>query len=297
MPRAIWSGVISFGMVSIPVKLYTATEDKDISFNLLHKECGTRLKQLRWCPYHERAVEWNEIARGYEYAKDEYVVMEDADFEKLPLPSKRAVELSAFVDAGQIDPIYYQRTYYLEPEEKGVKPYALLMRALKDKQLTGIAKIAIRNKEQLCALRPMDGTLVLETLLYPDEIREVPSELPETKVSEKELDMATALIDLLRDDFEPEKYKDEYREALSQVIDAKLEGPQVSAPTAARPAKIPDLMAALRASVEAAKKGQKGRAVAEAEDEVTSRRARKSRPAAQPEDEVTPRRRKKAAAG
>jgi DNA end-binding protein Ku len=284
-------------MVSIPVKLYTATEDKDISFNLLHKECGTRLKQLRWCPYHERAVEWNEIARGYEYAKGEYVVMEDADFEKLPLPSKRAVELSAFVDAAQIDPIYYQRTYYLEPEEKGVKPYALLMRALKDKQLTGIAKIAIRNKEQLCALRPMDGTLVLETLLYPDEIREVPSELPETKVSEKELDMATALIDLLRDDFEPEKYKDEYREALMQVIDAKLEGAEVSAPTAARPAKIPDLMAALRASVEAAKKGQKGRAVAEAEDEVTSRRVRKSRPAAEPEDEVTPRRRKKAAAG
>ena len=164
MPRSIWNGVISFGMVSIPVRLYTATDDKDIIFNLLHKECGTRLKQLRWCPYHERAVDWNEIARGYEYAKDEYVVMEDADFEKLPLPSKRAVELSAFVDAAQIDPIYYQRTYYLEPEEKGVKPYALLMRALKEKQLTGIAKIAIRSKEQLCALRPMDGTLVLETL-------------------------------------------------------------------------------------------------------------------------------------
>src|SRR5450759_535149 len=269
MPRAIWSGVISFGMVSIPVKLYTATEDKDISFNLLHKECGTRLKQLRWCPVHERAVEWSEIVRGYEHGKDEYVVMDDADFEKLPLPSKHAVELSAFVDAAQIDPIYYQRTYYLEPEEKGVKPYALLMRALKEKQLTGIAKIAIRNKEQLCALRPMDGTLVLETLFYPDEIREVPSELPETKVSEKELDMATALIDLLRDDFEPEKYKDEYRDALMQVIDGKLEGEELSAPKAARPAKITDLMTALKASVEAAKKGQKGRPAAEAEDEVT----------------------------
>jgi DNA end-binding protein Ku len=283
MPRSIWNGVISFGMVSIPVKLYTATEDKDISFNLLHKECGTRLKQLRWCPVHERAVEWNEIVRGYEHAKDEFVVMDDADFEKLPLPSKHAVELSAFVDAAQIDPIYYQRTYYLEPEEKGIKPYALLMRALKDKQLTGIAKIAIRNKEQLCALRPMDGTLVLETLFYPDEIREVPSEVPDTKVSEKELDMATALIDLLRDDFEPEKYKDEYREALMQVIDAKLEGEELSAPKAARPAKITDLMTALKASVEAAKKGQKGQ---------KGRAA-----AAEPEDELTPRRRKKAAAG
>lgn len=284
MPRSIWNGVISFGMVSIPVKLYTATEDKDISFNLLHKECGTRLKQQRWCPVHERAVEWSEIARGYEYAKDEYITMEDSDFEKLPLPSKRAVELSAFVDAAQIDPIYYQRTYYLEPEEKGVKPYALLMRALKEKQLTGIAKIAIRNKEQLCALRPMDGALVLETLFYPDEIREVPSELPETKVSDLELKTAEALIDLLKDDFEPEKYKDEYRQALMQVIDAKLEGEELSAPKAARPAKITDLMTALKASVEAAKKGQngkKGRAAA----------------AAEPEDEVTPRRRKKAAAG
>src|SRR3990170_7252820 len=187
MPRSIWNGVISFGMVSIPVKLYTATEEKDISFNLLHKECGTRLKQLRWCPEHERAVEWNEVARGYEYARDEYVVMTDEDFEKLPLPSRRTVELTAFVDARQIDPIYYQKTYYLEPDEKGVKPFALLMRALKEKGLTGLAKIAIRNKEQLCALRPMDGTLVLETLCYPDEIREVPAEIPDVEVSEKEL--------------------------------------------------------------------------------------------------------------
>src|SRR3990172_1790153 len=112
MPRSIWNGVISFGMVSIPVKLYTATEEKDISFNLLHKECGTRLKQLRWCPEHERAVERYEGSRGYEYARDEYVVMTDEDFEKLPLPSKHTVELSAFVEARQIDPIYYQKTYY-----------------------------------------------------------------------------------------------------------------------------------------------------------------------------------------
>ncbi len=280
MPKSIWNGVISFGMVSIPVKLYTATEDKDISFNLLHKECGSRLKQLRWCPVHERAVEWSEIARGYEYAKDEYVVMEDSDFEKLPLPSKRTVELSAFVEAQQIDPIYYQRTYYLEPEEKGIKPYALLLRALKEKQLTGIAKIAIRNKEQLCALRPMDGALVLETLFYPDEIREVPSELPETKVSNVELNMAEALIDLLKAEFEPENYQDEYREALKQVIDAKLEGEEISAPKAARPAKITDLMTALKASVEAAKKGQngkKGRA-APPSPRTRSRRAAARRP-------------------
>lgn len=258
MPRSIWNGVISFGMVSIPVKLYTATEEKDISFNLLHKECGTRLKQLRWCPTHERAVEWNEVVRGYEWARDEYVIMDEEDFAKLPLPSKHTVELSSFVKAEEIDPIYYQKTYYLEPDEKGVKPYALLMRALRDKGLTGIAKIAIRNKEQLCALRPMEdggkgAALVLETLYYPDEIREAPAELPETSVSDKELEMAYALIDLMAGEFDPGAYKDEYREALQKLIDAKLEGREI-AEVEARPAKVTDLMAALKASVEAQQK-------------------------------------------
>jgi DNA end-binding protein Ku len=288
MPRSIWNGVISFGMVSIPVKLYAATEDKDISFNLLHKDCGSKLKQLRWCPVHEKAVEWNEVVRGYEYEKGEYVVMDDSDFEKLPLPSKHTVELSAFVDAAQIDPIYYQRTYYLEPEEKGVKPYALLMKALKDKKLTGVAKIAIRNKEQLAAVRPMDGALVLETLYYPDEIRESPVELTNTemKVSDKQLKMAEALIDLLKDDFKPEEYKDEYREALQKLIEAKLDGQELTAPKASRPAKITDLMTALKASVEAAKKGSKPAAKGAADED-------------EEEEEEAPRRRRKkvAAAG
>lgn len=259
MPRSIWNGVISFGMVSIPVKLYTATEDKDINFRQLHRECGSRLKQLRWCPECDRAVEWDEVVRGYEYAKDEHVVMTEEDFEKLPLPSKQTVELAAFVKAEQIDPIYYQKTYYLEPDEKGVKPYALLMQALKDKGLTGIAKIAVRNKEQLCALRPMDpdgrgGALVLETLFYPDEIREAPSEIPEQEFTKAEMKMAHALIDLLEQDFDPAEFQDEYRAALQQVIDAKLEGIEVPAPEVARPAKVTDLMSALKASVAAAKK-------------------------------------------
>ena len=254
MPRSIWNGVISFGMVSIPVKLLTATDSKDISFNLLHKECGTRLKQLRWCPTHERAVEWSEIARGYEYAKDEYVIMEDADFEKLPLPSKQTVELAAFVKAEEIDPIYYEKSYYLEPDEKGVKPFALLMKALKEKQLTGIAKIAIRNKEQLCALRPMNGSLVMETLLYPDEIRAAPEEVGDVDVSKKELDMAFTLIDLMTEEFDPQQYKDEYREALMKVIDDKLDGIETEAVAVATPAKVTDIMSALKKSVAAAKK-------------------------------------------
>ncbi len=277
MPRSIWNGVISFGMVSIPVKLYTATESKDISFHLLHKECGTRLKQLRWCPLDERAVEWSEIARGYEYARDEHVVMTDEDFEKLPLPSKHTVDLTAFVKADEIDPIYYERTYYLEPDEKSVKPFALLVRALQEKGLTAIAKIAIRNKEQLCALRPVDGALVLETLYYPDEIREAPAEAPEVKVSEKELAMAFTLIDLLADSFEPEKYQDEYRAALMEVIEAKLEGQELAEAATPAPANVTDLMSALKASVEAQKKR---RAEAEEAEEEAAPRQRKARAAA-----------------
>ncbi|MGH9197571.1 MAG: Ku protein, partial [Acidimicrobiia bacterium] len=257
MPRSIWNGVISFGMVSIPVKLYTATQGKDISFHLLHKECGARLQQLRWCPEHERAVEWGEVARGYEYAKDQHVILTEEDFEKLPLPSKQTVELSAFVKAEEIDPVYYEKSYYLEPDAKGIKPFALLMTALKKKGLTGIAKIAVRNKEQLCALRPMDGTLILETLFYPDEIRVEKTELPDVTISEKELDMAYTLIELLTDEFDPEKYHDEYREALMQVIDAKLEGEEMPEVAAVGPAKVTDIMSALRQSVAAAKKRKK----------------------------------------
>ena len=269
MPRSIWNGVISFGMVSIPVKLYTATESKDVSFRLLHKECGARLKQLRWCPEHERAVEWDEVVRGYEHGRDEHVIMTEEDFENLPLPSKHTVELSAFVKAEEIDPIYYEKTYYLEPDEKAVKPFALLMKALREKGLTGIAKIAIRNKEQLCALRASDGALVMETLFYPDEIREYPAEVPDVEVNQKELDMAFTLIDLLTEEFDPEKYKDEYREALMQVIEAKLEGVEVEAVAAPRPGKMLDLMSALKASVEAAKKS---RGEEEGEEEKPSRR-------------------------
>ncbi len=271
MPRSIWNGLISFGMVSIPVKLFAATESKDISFHLLHQECGSRLKQLRWCPVCEREVEWGEVVRGYAYAKDQHVIMADEDFDKLPLPSRHTIELSAFVKAPEIDPVFYEKSYYLEPDEMGLKPFVLLMRALREKELTAIAKIAIRNKEQLCALRALDGTLILETLFYPDEIRvEKGAELPEVAVSQRELDMAFALIDLLSEPFEPEKYRDQYREALMEIIEAKLQGAEIVEAPAAPAAKVVDLMAALKASVEAAKK-RKEEAAAE---EPAARRRR-----------------------
>ncbi|MCH8814827.1 MAG: Ku protein [Chloroflexi bacterium] len=273
MPRSIWNGVISFGMVSIPVKLLTATDSNDISFNLLHADGGHRIKQQRWCPVHEKAIEWGDVVRGYEYAKDEYVVMEDADFERLPLPSKRTVELAAFVKAEDIDPILYEKSYYLEPDEKGAKPFALLMKALTEKGLTGIAKIAIRNKEQLCALRAMNGTLVLETLLYPDEIRAAPEEVGDVEVSEKELNMAFTLIDLMTEEFDPEQYKDEYREALMRVIEAKLDGMELEEAAVPTPAKVTDIMSALKKSVAEAKKRRKQEEEEEEAPPATRKRA------------------------
>jgi DNA end-binding protein Ku len=255
MARAIWSGSISFGMVSIPVKLFGATESKDISFNLLHATCGTRLQQRRWCPTDEVDVPWNETARGYEYAKGQYVVLTDEDFERLPLPSKHTIELTSFVEEKEIDPVFYERSYYLEPAERAEKPYALLLKALEKRNLTAIATITIRKKEQLCALRAHEGTVMLETLFYPDEIREERGmELGAIKVSDRELEMAFTLIDIFRKPFEPSEYHDHYREALAELIEAKLEGKQVVKAPAPRDNRVIDLADALKRSVEAAKK-------------------------------------------
>jgi DNA end-binding protein Ku len=277
MARAIWSGSISFGMVSIPVKLFGATESKDISFNLLHATCGTRLKQLRWCPTDEVEVPWSETVRGYEYAKDQYVTLTDEDFEQLPLPSRHTIELTAFVKESEIDPVYYERSYYLAPDERAEKPYALLLQAMEQKQLTALATITIRKKEQLCAIRPKSGAIVLETLYYPDEVRQPEVDLDNTRVSERELGMAFTLIELLRKPFEPEEYHDHYREALAQLIDAKLEGREVVKAPPARETGVIDLADALRRSVEAAKKGGKARAAAKAPARRQTRAPRRTR--------------------
>jgi len=274
MPKSIWKGVISFGMVSIPIKLYTATESKDVSFNLLHKECRSRLKQLRWCPVHEREVPWEEVGRGYEYTKGQYVMMEEDDFESLPLASTHTIDLSAFVRLEEIDPIYFERSYYLEPEDVGVKPFALLMQALRKSQRVAIGKIALRNKEHLCTLRPQNGSLVLETMFYADEIRSTEElNLPgeDIKISERELEMADSLVELLAEPFDATKYKDDYRVALMSVIESKLQGQEIAAPPPA-PGKVTDLMAALKASVEAAKRQREPEAVAAAGGESRGRR-------------------------
>ncbi len=258
MPRPIWKGAITFGMISIPVKLYGATESKDLAFNTLHRECKSRLKQKRWCPVHDREVSADEVVRAFEYVKDQYVEIEDEDLDKMPIPSKHTIELSSFVKQAEIDPVYFERTYYLEPEQVGLKPYALLMRALKTKQVSAMAKVALRNKESLCVLRPSEhGVLMLETLFYPDEIRtqDLP-ESPEVLVSQPELNMALSLVEMLEEPFDPKRYHDEYRNALLEVIEAKRSGQEMVAQPEAPMPKTVDLMAALKASLEAAKKSK-----------------------------------------
>jgi len=259
MARAIWRGVISFGMVSIPVRLFTATESKDIRFRQLHEETHRPVKQLRWSPELDREVEYGELIKGYEYAKDQYVIVDDEDFDQLPVPSKHTIELTAFVANEEIDPIHYERSYYLEPEEAGAKPFALLRRAMEEKDLLAIGKVALRQKEHLCALRPHDGLILLETLYYPDEIRDPDGtvDVEGVELSDAEMDMAYALTDTLRKPFDPAQYQDAYREQLMAMITAKLQGGEIVTTDEGVPAAASvDLMAALKASVEAAKARQ-----------------------------------------
>src|SRR5262245_38933996 len=290
MPRPIWKGAITFGMISIPVKLYGATESKDLAFHTLHKECKSRLKQKRWCPVHDREVTADEVVRAYEYVKDQYVEIEDADLESMPIPSRHTIELTSFVKQADIDPVYFERTYFLEPEQVGLKPYALLMRALKTKQVSAMAKVALRNKESLCVLRPSDNNLLmLETLYYPDEIRTAEIQAaPDVMVSQPELNMALSLVEMLEEPFDPKKYHDEYRNALLEVIEAKRTGQElVATPEAPMPQTV-DLMAALKASLEAARKG-KPVSEAPAEEDApaapASKKGGKKKASSEPEEE------------
>ncbi|MBV9599140.1 MAG: Ku protein [Chloroflexi bacterium] len=302
MARSIWSGVITFGLVSIPVKLYPATQDKDVSFHLLHRSDHSRIRFKRFCAAEDEEVPQDELIKAYEVSKEQYVEITDEDLEQLPLPAKHTIELSAFVKSAEIDPIYYEKSYYLEPEETGVKPYALLMKVLEQKKVIGVASVAIRNKESLCALRPLDSSLVLETLHYPDEIREREVSLSGVSVNERELAVAGTLVDALDEPFDPSKYHDHYREALLELIASKTEGREVVMPESeAEGAPVTDLMAALRASIEAARgrnaeaspSGSKPEPERErrAEHEDAPRRSASGKPAAK-----TARPRKKAAA-
>ena len=253
MPRPLWRGAISFGMVSIPIKLYTATEEKDVRFHMLHAKDMARVRQKLFCSEEDVEIDrTSEVVKGYEITPGRYVILEDADFENVPVSTTHTIEITDFVSLDQIDPILYQKTYYLEPEEIGQKPFALLMRALKETGRVAIAKVTLRQKEQLCSLRLYGGTIALETMFYGDEVRatgelSVPGD--EVEVSDRDLTMATSLVDMLSREFDFEQYKDNYREALLEIIARKAEGEVIEAP-APLPAKITDLTEALRASVE-----------------------------------------------
>ena len=263
MPRSIWRGVLSFGMVAIPVRMYLATESSSkVSFNLLCPEHLTRIKNKRWCPEGEHEVAWGDVVRGYEYEKGNYVVMDDEDLEKLPLRSSKAIDIAGFIEDEELPgPVYYQAAYYLEPEKAAGKPYALLQKTLERTKRVAIAKFALRDRERLVSVRPLDGVLLLNTLHWPDEIRSTEDlDLPEdVTVSSKEIQMAETLVDAMATKFEPDAFKDEYKEAVDEIVKAKVEGKEglIEAPEAAAATTVVDLMSALKASVERAKKEER----------------------------------------
>ena len=256
MPRTMWKGAISFGLVTIPVAVYPATEEKTLRFNQIHEEDGGRIRMKRTCSVDGEEVPYDEIVKGYEYEKDRYVVLTDEDFDKVPVESSRAIDIVLFVDLDEIDPMLYKKSYYLVPDETGAKAYALLREALSQDNKVGIAKVSFRDKEHLAALRFKDESFVLETMYCPDEIRaaDFGGVDVDLKVRAQELEMARQLIENLTAEWDPEEFTDEYREALLRIVEAKISGEEIEVVEAEPTAKVVDLMEALKASVAAAKK-------------------------------------------
>jgi DNA end-binding protein Ku len=258
MPRAIWSGAISFGLVNVPVKLFSAVSPKDVRFNQLEEGTGARIRQKRVSAETGEEVPFDQIVKGYEISPDNYVVIEPQELEALDPKATRSIEIEDFVDLDQIDPLYFERPYYLVPDKGGAKAYALLLEAMKESQKVGIARLVLRTKQYLAAIRPLGDALVLETLLYPDEVT-LPDEIEglprgDVEIQDRELKIARQLIESLSTEFEPENYRDEYRERVLELIEQKAEGKQiVTQPATEEPTKVVDLMAALEASLAQAK--------------------------------------------
>jgi DNA end-binding protein Ku len=261
--RPIWKGTISFGMVTIPVKLYTATEDKDIRFRLLHKKDGSPIEEKRFCIKENKEVAWDDLSRGYEVSKGEFVVLEPEEIEEAEPETVHTVEIGDFVELEEIDPIYFEKSYFLEPDGVGAKPFNLLRQALEETGRVAVAKVAIRTKERLATIRVYDGTMVLETMYWPDEIRSTKTlDVPEgakAAPSPKELQMARTLVENLSDRFRPEDYKDRYRIALQELIERKMKGETRNARRRKPEPRVIDLMAALEASLRESREGTRKR--------------------------------------
>lgn len=254
--HTMWKGAVSFGLVHVPVKMFAATEDKDIHMRLIHRQCSTPISYVRQCPTCNVDAAWDDIVKGYEYTKGHFVLFEKEELDQLSTDATRLIQIIDFVDIHEIDPIYYQKTYYLSPDQAGSNAYNLLMQAMQATGKIGVAKISIRSKSSLAAIRVIDGCLAMETIFYPDEIRpisQVPN-LPEAvSANEKELSMAKLLIEQLSTPFEPQKYTDDYRNNLMELINKKISGEEYHVAPAAQKTNVVDLMAALQASLEAAK--------------------------------------------
>lgn len=256
--HTVWKGAISFGLVHVPVKMFTATEDKDVHFRSIHKECGTPVSNVRTCTHCNKEVSLDEISKGFEYEKGKFVLFNEEELEAIKPETAKTIQILDFVDLTDIDPLYFQKAYYLSPDQSGGGAYSLLLEAIKQTGKIGIAKISIRSKSSLAAIRVVENCLCMETMHYPDEIRslaQVPNLPGQVNVNEKELTMAKMLIEQLSEKFEPEKYTDDYRVAMLDAIQHKVAGESVdivTSPAAGR-TNVIDLMSALQASLEAAK--------------------------------------------
>jgi len=261
--RTTWNGSISFGLVNIPVGLAPATKpaarQSDVSFRLLHRECGTPIKQKRWCPVHERDVESDELVKGWEVSKGQFVMVEDADLEAIEQrDTSRSIDIARFVRLDEVDPIYYDRTYFLVPAgaEAQRRPYVLLLEAMKEADVAALGRFVLAGKEKLCLIRPMGDALALETLFVHEDVRdhaEIDEAVATAEVREPELELAKQIIASLAAPFDPQELRSEYRESLRELLEAKLAGQELEQPAAAEPTPVVDLMEALRASVAAAK--------------------------------------------
>ena len=256
MASTVWKGQLAFGLVSFPVKLFTAARSESMSFNQLHKTDNSRVKQILYCQAEDKPIPRSEIVKGFEYEKDRYVVIEDEDIKKMAPGTAKVMEILEFVKADEVDPIYFESSYYMAPDQAGEKPYALLFDTLRRTGYVGIAKVAMHNREHIVIFRPGDHGILMHTMYYTHEIRKVEEFRTDTTlVKDKEVELAQMLVESLAATFEPEKYKDSYRENLQGMIDAKVKGEEiVAAASAPEPAKVIDIMEALKQSLAIVKK-------------------------------------------
>jgi len=255
MASTVWKGHLTFGMVSFPIRLFSAARGESVSFNQLHKADGSRVKQVLFCQAEDKPIPRSEIVKGFEYEKDRYVTIEDEDIKKVAPQTAKVMEVLEFVKAESVDPIYYETSYYMAPDEAGEKPYALLFEALRKSGYCGVAKISMHNREHIVILRPGKNGVLLHTMFFNHEIRQVDEFRTDTSlVSDKELALANMLIETLAADFEPAKYKDNYRENLLAMIEAKKAGQEIVATPEPAQHKVVDILEALKASLAMAKK-------------------------------------------